>query len=286
MTPTKQLVLTATRAALRARQEAGVPLTDAVCAHDLAERLGVEVWFTDIPSLEAVYIRRPPPAILVTSLRPPGRRAYNCAHELGHHVFGHGAQLDLLPEEGRARRFDPKEFLADCFAGFLLMPKLTVCHGFAKRGWSPPLCSPEQAFVIAGWLGVGYETLLTHMSRSLGLIPGSRSEELSKMTPQDLRGIMAPGLSCNNLVVVDPYWTGRPVDLETGDIVVAPPGTAVEGTCAESLGEGEHGKFIRGCAQGKGRLVGRAGWNAFLRVSRAGFTGRARYRHLEEEQDE
>jgi len=104
MTSNRQIILSAAGVALRVRQDVGIPPTDAVCAFDLAERLGLEVWFQDVPSMEAVYVRQPAPTIVVTSLRPAGRRAFNCAHELGHHVFGHEAQLDVLPEEERATR--------------------------------------------------------------------------------------------------------------------------------------------------------------------------------------
>jgi hypothetical protein len=41
------------------------------------------------------------------------RRAYDCAHELGHHVFGHGSSIDELREDAKAQPWeDPKEFLA------------------------------------------------------------------------------------------------------------------------------------------------------------------------------
>ena len=38
-------------------------------------------------------------------------------------------------------RFDPKEFMADCFAGALLMPKLAVSKAFAVRGWRMEECA-------------------------------------------------------------------------------------------------------------------------------------------------
>ena len=38
---------------------------------------------------------------------------YNCAHELGHHVFGHGSSIDELREESKASVKNPKEFLVD-----------------------------------------------------------------------------------------------------------------------------------------------------------------------------
>jgi Zn-dependent peptidase ImmA (M78 family) len=97
--------------ALQMRARAGYPLRDPVCVYALAERLGIEVRFLDIPSMEGIYRGPKHPTIILSSLRPPGRQAYNCAHELGHHDLGHGAQFDeLIDERSQERRFDPKEF--------------------------------------------------------------------------------------------------------------------------------------------------------------------------------
>ena len=96
---------------------------------------------------------------IVSSLRPPGRQAFTCAHEFGHHVYGHGDQFDELVEDRRqARRYDSKEFEADCFASALLMPKTAVLKGLAARGWNARNLSPERAYRLASWLGVGYLT--------------------------------------------------------------------------------------------------------------------------------
>jgi FixJ family two-component response regulator len=64
-------------------------------------------------NMEGVYRRGLPPRIHLSARRPLPRRAYNCAHELGHHVFGHGSSIDELREDAKAQPWeDPKEFLA------------------------------------------------------------------------------------------------------------------------------------------------------------------------------
>ena len=88
----------ATAAALRTRRSVGYRLDQAVCVYDLAEKLGVEVRFLDLPSVEGMYLSTSSPTIIVSSLRPPGRRTFTCAHELGHHNRNDGVQI------GRARR--------------------------------------------------------------------------------------------------------------------------------------------------------------------------------------
>ena len=103
--------------ALRVRTRAGLGLEEAVCVYDLAEHLGIEVRFTDIPSMEGMYYLASEPSIILSSLRPPGRRVFTCAHELGHHSNGDGTTIDQLVQEPRRSGFDTKEFAADCFGG-------------------------------------------------------------------------------------------------------------------------------------------------------------------------
>jgi hypothetical protein len=47
------------------------------------------------------------------------------------------------------------------------MPKAAVVGGFSRRNWNAASSTPAQIYTIAGWLGVGYETLITHMRASL-----------------------------------------------------------------------------------------------------------------------
>lgn len=79
-------------------------------AFDLALEIGVEVRLAPLPSAEDIDFPGKP-VIIVSSLRPSGRQAFTCAHEIGHHVYGHGEQFDELVEErGTNRKYDPKEF--------------------------------------------------------------------------------------------------------------------------------------------------------------------------------
>jgi hypothetical protein len=55
--------------------------------------LGVTVRFNNI-NMEGMYQRGAPPRIHLSARRPLSRRTYNCAHELGHHVFGHGSSIE------------------------------------------------------------------------------------------------------------------------------------------------------------------------------------------------
>jgi len=275
--------------ALSLRTRLGYALSDAVPIYDLAEKAGVEVWFTETPSMEGMYFRDDfRQLILISSLRPAGRRAFSAAHELGHMVFGHGDRLDEVTERPRGDLpLDSIELAADIFAGALLMPKVAVERGFSARGWNVSRSGPCEFYTLAGWLGVGYTTLVRHMQYSLGLISDSHAETLLKKQPLEIRAAFYGSRLEGNLYVVDGQWKGRPVDIEVGDIVVMPAESLHHGDCVELERRKDAHVFLRGVAPGTGELTMPAEeWSCFVRVSRRNFVGRNRYKHLEEIHDE
>ena len=273
-------------AALRTRISAGYGLDQAVCVYDLAEKLGLEVRFLDLPSMEGVYLSASSPTVIVSSLRPPGRRAFTCAHELGHHNRSDGVEIDELVEQWEIPRVDPKEFAADCFAGALLMPKMAVSGAFAIREWSMEDCTPDQAFMVASYFGVGYTTLIHHMRSALQVLPDTRAQALLKVSPRKAQSLLLGWQTPQTVVVVDGHWTGRAVDVEVGDLIFVPGGAQSEGTCIEPSSDVEHGRLFLASRPGIGRLEAGVTWSAFVRVSRRDYVGRALYRHWEEAGDE
>jgi hypothetical protein len=273
--------------ALEMRRRAGYSPWDPICAYDLAEQLGIEVRFVDIPSMEGIYKGPIHPTILLSSLRPPGRQTYNCSHELGHHDLGHGAQFDeLIDERSGNRRFNPREFQADCFAGALLMPQSAVKRSFSVRGWDPAACPPASFFVVATWLGVGYTTLIHHMEKALGLLDRCRAEELLRHQPVAIRSRLV-GRECReNLIIADDHWCGRAIDVQMTDLILLPPDVRLEGRCVELLEWDEMRTLARAITPGIGRVAANgSSWSAYIRVSRQQFIGLAKYRFLEEVDD-
>ena len=269
-------------AALHSRRSVGYDLDHAICVYDLAEKLGVEVRFLDLPSMEGMYSSASSPTIIVSSLRPPGRRAFTCAHELGHHDRSDGVKIDELVDQWDKPHFDPKEFIADCFAGALLMPKMAVSRAFAIRGWSMEECTPAQAFLLAGYFGVGYTTLIHHLTSTLQILPPTRAKALLKVSPRKAQALLLGWETPYNVVVVDTHWRGRAIDVEVGHFILVCCGVQSEGACIESLSSVKHGRLFRAARPGIGRLEAGTEWSAFVRVSRNGYVGRALYRHWEE----
>lgn len=283
---TRSIARQAVAQALRLRQRLGYGLHNAVCVYDLAERLGVEVRFLELPSMEGMYYNSCDPHIIISSLRPPGRRAYTCAHEIGHHVREDGTHVDELVEERQSSAFNPSEFAADCFAGALLMPKMAIGRAFALRGWAINECTPSQVYAVSNYFGVGYQTLVHHLRSGLSLLSAAQADQLLRTTPRQAQALSA-GLQVPERVwLVDRNWEGRPIDVEHGDLILLKHEARAEGRCIEYVQHPTRGTMLRARQPGIGRLEDNSGWAAFIRVSRYAFTGRNLYRHLEEVEDE
>lgn len=282
----KDLALDALGRALSVRKEMGIKPQAPVPVFDIIDRLGIQLRFMPIPSLEGVYRAQPSPVILISSDRPPGRQAYTGAHELGHHVYGHGVAVDEASElagQQSPAGMGPEEYLADRFAGFFLMPKTAVKHGFRTRGWEPSECTPRQVYTVAGWLGVGYTALVHHMRGSLGMLTYRQSALLLRTTPKDIRaGILSREVR-ENLFVVGEKWTDRTVDVQVGDLILLPSGTHHEAANLRVVEETEAALLLTATAPGLGRVHRpESGWAAFVRVSRRNYAGLGPYRHEED----
>ncbi|HLO99707.1 MAG TPA: ImmA/IrrE family metallo-endopeptidase, partial [Fimbriimonas sp.] len=130
------------------------------------------------------------PAIVLSSLRPLGRRMFTCGHELGHHVFGHGSRLDEIKEKSMSGNFQPEEFLADSFAGFLLMPSPGLRRAFLRRGLNAEQVTPLDIVRISTDFGVGFDTLVTQLGAQKiinnGLIDGLRKKGINSVRKEIL----------------------------------------------------------------------------------------------------
>lgn len=279
----RELAWQALNKALRVRQQHGVDVTEAVDVFDFVASRDIEVRFMDIPSLEAMYVKAERPNILISSHRPPGRRVFNCAHELGHHLFDHGTKIDEYLEAGQRQqgRVDPEEFIADRFASYFLMPKTLVAHAFHCRGWSPATSSPLHFYTIAGWLGVGYSTLIYQMRDSLGLLGRSKAAELLKRSPKELRAQLLGQSEQRHLTIVDLHWKDRAIDTHVEDLILAPPDTSFEGDCVQLVPYHGEGALYQAVIPGIGRFVHlRSGWATYVRIAKQNYIGRSIYRYL------
>lgn len=268
--------------AQQVRRQRQRSILDPVCIYDLSADMGLDVWFQKIASLEGMYVRLSPPRIFLGAERPAGRRAYTCAHELGHHVLGHGTKVDELREEcGEPGSFEPEEYQAQVFAGMLLMPKLALASALSERGWSPETANAEDLYCLASLFGVGFESIIRHMQFGVGMLPRHRAEAMARIRLPEVRAALAGAeQAAYPLVVVDALWRGRPVDVEVGDRLLTPRDFFCEGTNLHLVTERGGRKLWQALSPGRCRFYLRdRDWGIFVRVSRKCFEGRSQFRH-------
>ena len=289
MSGRKELARSAYETAGQVRRLAGMSPAESICVFDFVHDRDVEIRFQNISSMEGLYYNDDvaKPLILVSSCRPRGRQAFNAAHEYGHHVFGHGSRVDEVVDSASARQWQPDEFLADCFAGYLLMPKLAVSAAFASRGWKLAECTPEPVFVVSGYMGVGYHTLITHMRHALEIISQQHFLKLKSVTPKKLKHDVIGGNQPGEVILLDKHWGNKAVDLCVGDCLLVPEGTSIDGTCLDFEIKTPSGLVYRAMKQGLDRALNDAeDWASHVRITRTNYEGLSQYRHFPEIDDE
>lgn len=288
MTLTRNRAQNAVAEALRLRASIGISPIEPVRVYDIARQLGVEVWFVACPSLEGVLFDGKRPAMFISSLRPLGRRAYTCAHEIGHWKLGDGIVVDLLTEHLDGSLFaTPRERAAQLFAGTLLMPKPAVLNAFSLRSLSPNNSTALQILTLASLFGVGYATFINHLSFGLKIMSPNRAAELKKRRIHTVRAeAIGSAEATSNLIIVDSDWPVISIDTEVGDKVLvdgAPELTAGEGVIATVDGAGR--TILEATEPGRWPIKLPNDVETLFQASRSGFTGLARYLYLPEEGD-
>ena len=277
MTTPKQLIRSATLQALRVRARAGYALDRPFDVYEATTALGLELQFVEMPSLEGMYISsRSPQRVLVSALRPAGRQRVTAAHELGHHVFGHGTTVDLVDDKHPTSSRD-EELVANHFAYTILMPRRAVTAGFLSCGADAGNPAPVDVYRVASWLGVGYRTLLNQMRHSIGLLSESRFRALERTSAAEARLQLGAPSPSGDLWALDEQWAGTSVHAQLGDYVTgvaeAPHGTLLD-RATES---------VRIAASVGVETIGlHGGSRATLHVSKRAYRGFYDYRYLPE----
>ena len=273
-------------AALHLRDTLGLGFRGTLSPFDICERLGLSVRLVEVASLEGMYIATglSKPTILVSTLRPAGRRSFTCAHELGHYVFGDGSTTDEAKTETSENRRSDKEWRADSFAGHLLMPKLAVARSFTARNLKAEHADPSEVFSVACEFGVGYTTMVYHLGLALALVSRARMQSLLRVSVAQIKERLIGKATKEQLIVADLQSRAATLDAETGTLVLLPSGAIVDTSGLEPVMEVAKGRLFQAINQGIHRVsVPGVDWAVLLRVSRAQYTGLARFRHIEDD---
>lgn len=278
----KELVMKGMQAAIAARMKAGGDQKSPLCIYGICEAYGVTVRFNDI-NMEGMYDRQPKPRIHLSALRPLARRTFTCAHELGHHIFGHGSTIDEMQDDQSKTDRPPNEVLADAFAAFTLMPTLGLREAFARRGITPDTATAAQVFAVACNFGVGQSTLVNHLAYGIGAMSLGKRDSLGRVTPKMIRTELLGEIVSEPLTVADEFWNSSTLDMEAGALVLLPRGVVVDATILAPERDVPTGRVFRAAKVGMTRVVvPGTTWATFVRIARRQYLGLARYRHLED----
>jgi Zn-dependent peptidase ImmA (M78 family) len=281
----RKLAIQAMNASIAMRLKAGFDLVRPICVYEFAERLDVTVRFNEI-NMEGMYDRIPKPRIHLSALRPLVRRNFNCAHELGHHVFGHGSTIDELRDETEHDDDRPDELLANAFAAFVLIPTLGLRHALANRHADVDSLTPPAAYAIASNFAVGYATLINHLAYGLRSMSTATAIQLLRISPKAIRAELIGDFSSEHLVWVDEHWDGPTIDAEVDSHVLLPRGARTVAGPLELVRLTHFGHLYRAVRPGITRVEAKAGgWAAFVRIAKKRYVGLAKYRHLEQTDD-
>ncbi len=276
----RELILEAAQAAADARDAADADDIAPIDIYRIAAQLGVKVKFLDV-SMEGIYKKGPPSMMILSSLRPLPRRAFTCAHELGHHCFGHGSTVDQLQKDDRRDSDKPEEVLADAFAGFMLMPTIGLRRAFSARKWKIETAEPIQIATIASEFGVGYATLIAHLTYVLHQVTPEHRSQLLLTTPKKIRQGLLDGEEVSSLTIIDRHSQNSVIDLELGQGLVLPAPVDIKSERIQLARDYGDFKLFRAASRGVQKI--RVGLREMtVRVGPVAYVGKAEFRHLED----
>ncbi|WP_459548555.1 ImmA/IrrE family metallo-endopeptidase [Nocardia sp. X0981] len=121
--------------ATRLHQRMSTPMDRPVDVFALTQRLGVWLAAQPMDSTYGFYLHDNAAAgIVVNSRHPEVLQRYTCAHELGHHLLGHGSHTDDQDTVEAGAEVAVREHQAQAFAAALLMPGPLVNHTLRRLG--------------------------------------------------------------------------------------------------------------------------------------------------------
>jgi Zn-dependent peptidase ImmA (M78 family)/predicted secreted protein len=187
---------------------------------DVIEANGTWLMFQPLDRLYGVYRRvGEVTGIAINAQHPPSLQRYTAAHELGHHVLGHGFSLDEVHNVDGARGIeesedfdnalaarssvdvgDPtEEAAAQAFAATFLMPiqafnrVLLDLHFDRDR----PALEPEDVYRLSLEFGTSYEATVTQLA------------VLDKITWPQARGLRLPPIRIKTALAGQPLENSR-----------------------------------------------------------------------------
>ena len=212
------------------RKYTTTPLNMPICPYVLSEAMGFDLRFVNIPSFEGMYVANNS-LILISSERPEGRKRFTCAHEIGHHVLGHGTVIDEIIKSGSDKAL---ELEADLFAGLLLhyAPKVAVKGAIGRYGIKDKELTPLDVYVLSKYFGVSYAAFIHHIHHTLKLTTQNHYQQLLRANTKlsEVRKALTGFNTGCQVIKVGAWWQERAIDIEVGDMIVSELDLQITGT--------------------------------------------------------
>jgi len=248
-----------------------------ICPYNLAESMGFDIRFVDIPSFEGMYLADDG-VILISAERPEGRKRFTCAHEIGHHVLGHGTVIDEIIEEGSDKRIEKE---ADFFAGMLLMPPSAVIRASKDLGVDFDSLESQEAYILSKYFGLSFTAFLTQLHLNLKLINLATYKRLMPTKLQNIKATMSPIKTNGQIFIVGNWWRERAIDIEVGDFILTENSCYFEGPRILNKLNLLDIHMFEAVSPGISKLTN-DNWGAYIRISRKDYSGMYQFRHEEE----
>ena len=251
-----------------------------ICPYVLAESMGFDLRFVNIPSFEGMYVASEH-LILISAERPEGRKRFSCAHEIGHHVLEHGTVIDEILESGSDKT---QEQEADLFASIILMPSSAVKAALNRYGKEIDRLENKDIYILSKYFGVSYQAFITHIHFNLGFLGINTYQNLSKAEPKKISASIYKTEGNRQIVVAGQWWQEKAIDIEVDDIIIVEGNCEIDGPKILVKDESNNGTVFRATFPGITRIHMPTGWCSFVKISRHKFCGMYQYRYEEEDE--
>lgn len=217
----------AAAAAAELQADLNIDLTRPVDVFDAVGRLGLVLAFAPLGKVSGLYLpRQASPGILLHSGHPRTRQRYTAGHELGHHVFGHAAEIDadleLALRRGDVDRWPDHEKEAEAFGAWFLMPRRLIRHALKELDIPIPR-DPLDVYALSLWLGTSY-TATARQLAAVRMVDFDQAEVWARVEPRTIKralaGDMVPDDLHNDVLWRDARHNRQPVDARPGDRLV------------------------------------------------------------------
>lgn len=250
-----------------------------ICPYALCEAMEFDLRFVKIASFEGMYVANRN-LILISSERPEGRKRFTCAHEIGHHVLGHGTVIDEILDCGSNQQ---EEQEADFFASMLLMPQSSVTRTLNRYGIAAEDMNPIDAYTLSKYCGVSYQAFITHICTNLRLITYKHYQRLKAENLSSIRSSIVGVETKNQVFSVGNWWDEKAIELEVGDSIVSEKALSIDGPQIIQNVTADNRYIYTAIAPGITRIFNE-NWSCYTKVSRHKFHGFYQYKYDEEEE--